>query len=107
MRTRSPALRMEPSMRCVARNCCPIPWMSRFWPLNWNAEVRATICKFGTLASAALISSVMPSEKNSWLGSPDKLIKGSTAMEMPADCGAEVEDATFCCAVSPPVDGTS
>jgi hypothetical protein len=36
----------------------------------------------GTLASADVISSVIPSEKNSWLASPDRLRKGSTAIEM-------------------------
>src|SRR5215510_8455440 len=56
--------------------------MFRFWPLNSNADVRATTCRFGILASADVISSVMPSEKNSWLASEDRLVKGSTATEI-------------------------
>ena len=34
------------------------------------------------MASAEVISSVMPSEKNSWSASPERLRKGSTAIEM-------------------------
>ena len=73
--------------------------MSRFWPLNSKAEVRATTRKSGTLASAAVISSVMPSEKNSCSLSDDKFTKGSTAMEMalPKDADAVRAAVTLVC----------
>ena len=63
MRTRLPSLRTEPSTRWVAFSAWPTE--RRFWfsPLNSNAEVRATTLRSGTLASAAVISSVIPSEE--------------------------------------------
>ena len=57
-------------------------WMSRFCSLNWNAEVRATTRRLGILASTEMISSVMPSEKNSCDASPERFAKGNTAMEI-------------------------
>ena len=55
---------------------------------RWNAEERPTMRTLWTLASAAVISSVMPSEKNSCARSSDKFTKGSTATEMAPGCPA-------------------
>src|SRR6266481_2388332 len=54
-----------------------------FWPLNWNADPRPTTRNPDTLARAVMISSVILSEKNSWVASLDTLAKGSTAMDTP------------------------
>src|SRR5438270_598925 len=60
---------------------CPMLRRSLFAPLNWNAEVRPTTRRSGTLANAVVISSVMPSEKNSCSVSEDIFRNGRTATE--------------------------
>ena len=92
-----------------ARLRCPTAWMSRLWPLNWKAEERPTTRKFGTLASAEAISSVMPSEKNSWSLSEDRFANGSTTTAMPptSGVGAVVATLGLLLGCSCPVDGAS
>ena len=50
-------------------------------PLNENDEVRATTCRSFRRESEFSSSSLMPSEKYSWLGSPLMFTNGSTATE--------------------------
>ena len=70
-------------------------------PLNWNADVRATTRKSAILASAAVISSVMPSEKNSCSGSLDRFVNGSTARETAVcDAAASFAASTPACRVA-------
>jgi len=61
--------------------------MFRFWPLNWDADVRATTFISRMPARAALISSAVPSEQNSWLATPDGFVNGGTAI---VGCGIAV-----------------
>ena len=70
-----------------------------FSPLNWNAKARPTTRKSEVFGSAPLISSVIPSEKNSWLASPVTFAKGKTAMEiaLPTDADAARAAATLAC----------
>ena len=49
--------------------------------LNANDEVREATCKPGTLASALMISSVIPSLKYSFSGSALMLASGSTTID--------------------------
>ena len=53
-------------------------------PLNANADVRETTRRPGTLASALISSSVMPSAKYSFSGSGLRLANGSTAIDRSA-----------------------
>ena len=69
----------------------PICRTSTSLPLKANDEVREATCMPGTLASALMISSVMPSLKYSFSGSALMLASGSTAIALRA-----AERAAFC-----------
>src|ERR1043165_5211734 len=59
--------------------------MSAFLPLKANEELRAATRMPGTLPSAVMSSSVIPSEKYSLSRSGLKLVNGSTATEAAAE----------------------
>ena len=80
-RTRSPDLRTDPSSRVVTPSCRPISRRSSLRFLKENDEVLPITFKPGILASRLRISSVRPSEKYSFSGSPLMFTKGSTAVD--------------------------
>ncbi len=52
-----------------------------------NEELRAITKKRRNLDSAVMRSSLIPSEKYSWAGSPHMLSNGNTAMAGRSECG--------------------
>jgi len=80
MRTRSPCRRTLPSSTMRTSSSRAMSGISLAWPLYANEEVRAATRRSGVRASTLRISSLTPSEKYSFSGSPDMLTKGSTAM---------------------------
>jgi hypothetical protein len=81
IRTRSPDLRTLPSTIWATFNSSATCCTGSLRPLKTKDEVRAATRRSGILASTFSSSSAMPSAKYSLAGSPDMLVKGSTAMD--------------------------
>ena len=81
IRTRSPTRRTLPSSRVAAESRAPIS--RRLWSrfLNIITEVREMTLSDRIFESCAMTSSVIPSAKYSFSGSPLRLRNGSTATE--------------------------
>ena len=82
MRIRFPTLRTLPSSTEVTPSFSPISRTSACLPLKAKEEVREATCTPGTLASALMISSVIPSLKYSFSGSALMLVSGRTAIAL-------------------------
>ena len=67
----------------------------RLFPLKAKDEVRAATCSSGTLASASISSSVIPSEKYSVSRSALRLTNGSTATDFEMDGGGATRGAAL------------
>ena len=80
MRTRFPDLRTLPSRTVVTFKLAPTVRRSTCLPLKEKAEVRATTRRFSICVKALMISSVMPSVKNSLSESELIFENGSTTM---------------------------
>src|SRR3982751_1933251 len=80
MRTRSPDCRTLPSSRWRTRSTRPIESTGTLRFLNEKADVRAATCSPCTCARRLSSSSVTPSDRYSFVGSPLMLTKGSTAI---------------------------
>lgn len=76
-------------------------------PLKENDEVRAATLSCGVPANTFRISSEMPSEKYSLSGSPDMLMKGSTAIELSETTAVIPEATPGCSSDAVAGDGTS
>ena len=79
MRTLFDALRTLPSRILSTFNLTAISRTSSSLPLNANAEVREVTCNPSTFVSEFSNSSVMPSLKYSFSGSPLRFTNGKTA----------------------------
>jgi len=101
IRTRFPTLRTLPSSTELTPSFSPISRMSTSFPLKVKEEVREATWMPGTLASALMISSVMPSLKYSFSGSALRLASGSTAMALRAGEAGGVRTATVPCPDEP------
>src|SRR5215469_6128945 len=80
-RTLWPERRTLPSSTVPTFNLRAIVPMSVSFPLNEKADVRAATCSSLMRDRELRSSSVRPSEKYSWLGSPLMFRNGNTAME--------------------------
>ena len=76
-----PDRRTLPSRTDATFSLCATVAMSGCSPWNENDDVRAATCSPSMRESESSNSSVSPSEKYSWLGSPLMFTNGSTAME--------------------------
>src|SRR4029077_15692463 len=76
-----PDRRTLPSRTEATFNLCATVVMSGCAPWNENDEVRAATCSSLIRDREFSSSSVSPSEKYSWLGSPLMFTNGSTAIE--------------------------
>ncbi len=81
MRMRSPERTMEPSTMASTPSWRAMSGSERREPLSAMTEVRETTRRLGIRASSVMSSSVMPSAKYSWAGSPERFWRGSTAIE--------------------------
>src|SRR2546427_9528612 len=81
MRRRLPALRTLPSRTVPTFSRTPTTRKSTCFPLKVNAELRAATWRFSIWERALMISSVIPSTKNSFSASVLMLMNGSTAID--------------------------
>ncbi len=81
MRTRCPTLRTLPSTTYCTPSSAANFCTSTARPLNLNEELREITNSSRNRDSSVMMSSVMPSAKNSCSGSPLMLLNGSTAID--------------------------
>src|SRR6478672_7316314 len=88
MRRRFPALRTLPSRTVCTLRRLPISPIASLLPLKAKADVRDATSSARIFVSALMISSVIPSVKNSFSASGLMFVNGSTATDLLSDVAA-------------------